>query len=328
MNDMTNEELDKVMKSLRNDDTKGNKFIDEEDEIDFKCNRCGQCCTGRNDIILTPYDVYNIAAAKNILIEEVIDKYIGIHIGNNSNIPILTLNSDDRDMCPFLKFSISEGKFECGIDDNKPGSCRMHPIGIVRNIHKDTGEEKKHFMMTPPCPNHSTGHKVKVKDFVKPYIDHIEEHDAGAYLQFEIIKYIDCEKLVKTLINIDKEYIKKNITDKDDLIGFEMVSRMPSEKISKITEMAYLNGYINSVFNFDMSRPFLEQIPERIKELQDMAVKLITSTKVLGINIETEETRTLISEDVFNNVFKDLENKRENITKEMIEQCNKELGLD
>jgi hypothetical protein len=156
-------------------------------------------------------------------------------------------------------------------------------------------------------------------------MDHIDEHDEGAFLQFEINKYIDCEKLVKCLIYFDEEYIKNNITDEKALKNYELVKSISTKRISDMMTAAYLNSYLDSVYEFDTTKSFLEQIPERIKDLQKNCIKLIGSGKIIGVDIETEEAETLIPEEMVAEVFKEMEAAKANITEEMMEQCKMEL---
>lgn len=299
-NKMSNEELAKAMKSMNPDANGGVEFVELDDEIDFHCTRCGACCMEREDIILNPYDIYNIAKAKNIPIKEVIDEYCTSFLGRNSCIPILVLKQDERNMCPFLKFNVLENLFDCSINDNKPGACMNHPIGVVRTANKnsiDIDEEVK-FIKVEPCSYHKKGAPVKVEDFISDYLSDINNHNAGADLQFSFMKYVNVEKLVKVFIKPEENYINQLSKEEQDLISKAKASE---SKLIKIIPSVYVALYLNSTFMSDTNKPFHEQYEEMVEKTQRAAVTLLGTFIVLGIDI----TNPSIKEEPMSEAAKD-----------------------
>ena len=100
---MANQEY---MKQLAEKFDKGEiKFLDENDEIEFTCEQCGKCCRNRDDIIISPFDLYHMVRATGKGPMEVTSKYGNLYIGHNSNLPIIQLRyreePDGRTTCYF-----------------------------------------------------------------------------------------------------------------------------------------------------------------------------------------------------------------------------------
>jgi len=255
MND--EKELSKVLReSGKINQDENVRVVSLDDTFKFNCVRCGKCCSGRSDIILTPFDIYQIAKALGITTKEVINNYCNVLYGNNSGLPLVTLASDERDLCPFLQFSVTEGKFGCSINTHKPGVCIMHPVGAVRKFDVDTKEKyEKQFMLVPACDNNTADVEHKVRDFIKPYLDNEAEHDAGSLLQFEIGKYIDTRKMLKIVIEPDEEYIENKLTaeEKESLKAVSPLMR-------GLFVSTYIASSIKTAYMFDTDKSFMEQI--------------------------------------------------------------------
>lgn len=261
------------------------KMVSLDDTFKFNCIRCGKCCSCRSDIILTPFDVYQMAKALNISTKEVISKYCHIMYGNNSGLPLITLESDERDLCPFLQFSVTEGKFGCSINTHKPGVCIMHPIGAVRKLDVDTRiNQGKEFMMVPACSNNTADVEHKVRDFIKPYLDNETEHDAASELQFEIGKYIDTRKLLNVVFNPNEEYMKNNLTQ-EERENIKDISALSG----KIFLSTYLSSAIKTAYLFNTDRSFMEQFEETKRAIRLNAMNaLATANLLVGIDFKAK----------------------------------------
>lgn len=284
---MSNENME-MSKALREAGKIGEdesvRVVSLDDTFKFNCIRCGKCCSCRNDIILSPFDVYQIAKALNITTKDVIMKYCRITYGNNSGLPLITLESDERDLCPFLKFSVEEGKFGCSINTHKPGVCIMHPIGAARKFNTETHEtESKEYMLVPACDNNTADVEHKVRDFIKPYLDNEAEHDIGSALQFEIGKYIDTRKLLNVVFEPNEEYIKNNLTQEE---------RNNLKEISKITRIMFVEVFLSTTvktgYTFDTERGFMEQVEEAKNAIKLNALNALSTVNLLaGIDFKS-----------------------------------------
>jgi len=281
-------------------------FTKLEDSIDFKCSRCGQCCMDREDIILTPFDIYNIAKAKNITTEEVLKNYTKVHIGKNSNVPVVILSHNEKHMCHFLTFDIFSGLFGCEINNNKPGACALHPVGIVRKLsmkqHVDdqiNGEEDIHeFILTDMCDHHQTGTPVKIKDHISSYLNNLEEHDASAFIHLRLQEYIDLKKFVRTLVFPDSEYIKENI-DEDTQILLGQMSKDTREK----NYILYYTSLLGAIYISDKDRPFIEQAEEKKNDIIQVSAMFAVIADIFKIDIRRPD---MPNKDIFDTLVKEI----------------------
>lgn len=125
-----------------------------DDEFEFGCNRCGECCH-QETLILTGYDVFNIAKYLNITTEGVLKEYCFGYIGDDSKIPIISLKQRTGDnSCPFLRKSI------CTINSVKPLTCKIYPIG---RFYDSRTKEFVYFKQNVGC---GTKEKHTVKEWV------------------------------------------------------------------------------------------------------------------------------------------------------------------
>ena len=104
-----------------------------DDTFKFHCTECGKCCTQREDIMLTPRDVYNMAKELQMTPSNMIQEYCEVYIGHDSRFPIVRiLPRRAIRRCPFLKDR------KCSIHKAKPTVCAMFPIG--RAIKAESGK--------------------------------------------------------------------------------------------------------------------------------------------------------------------------------------------
>ena len=123
---ITEKELKKALKEMRGIDV---ELLRKDSSFRFECDMCGKCCTSNtiDSILFKPYDIYKIAKGLNIKTEEVLDKYAEFYIGGQSGFPIIRMLSNNNGKCYFLKKV--GNKALCGINDFKPGSCSLYPLG-------------------------------------------------------------------------------------------------------------------------------------------------------------------------------------------------------
>ena len=58
-----------------------------DDTFKFHCDQCGKCCTHRDDIILSPMDIFKMARELKISPVDFYHQYCVFHIGDNSRTP-------------------------------------------------------------------------------------------------------------------------------------------------------------------------------------------------------------------------------------------------
>lgn len=144
-------------------------FVDPDDDIQFKCTRCGDCCkcrTGKDSIGISPLDIYNAAKLLGIDTEEFLYKYCDEDTGPHSGYHVVVLKSDpETGRCVFLDEDPETGKSTCRIQDAKPTICALYPLGMYHDI-KDSRDSVS-YIMTMPCSNSRHGRTIKASELIK-----------------------------------------------------------------------------------------------------------------------------------------------------------------
>lgn len=119
--------------------------LGKEDTFAFGCNRCGSCCREREDILLTPLDLFKIAKYLNMNIQLILIDYCEAYEGPDSKVPIVRIKPREyRRTCPFAK---KEG---CLIHPVKPAVCALFPLGRMTDARTN---EFTYFMQPVSCGN-------------------------------------------------------------------------------------------------------------------------------------------------------------------------------
>lgn len=134
-----------------------------DDTFQFHCTQCGKCCIHREDILLSPYDLYKIARELRMEPIEVCKRYCETYIGNHSRMPIVRLMPQGAvQRCPFLKNQ------KCSIHKAKPAVCAMFPVGRYISVSADNyGKEgmancQTQYLLQPiKCGDKSDTHTIR-----------------------------------------------------------------------------------------------------------------------------------------------------------------------
>ena len=151
--------MDNRLKEIANNLDKLKIWPDET--FSFGCTMCGKCCINREDILLNPKDVYNIASKLGITPTEVLKEYCDAYIGEDSRMPIVRLQPRGIvKRCPFLR------ELKCSIHEAKPTVCATFPIGrcLVNDTDRPDGfkpEDIIYILMEPMCGDNSEKHTVR-----------------------------------------------------------------------------------------------------------------------------------------------------------------------
>ena len=98
--------------------------IGVDEPFKFHCTMCGKCCIHREDILLTPKDLYNMAKELKITPNDFVSQYCDVYVGEASRIPIVRIQPRGTiKRCPLLKDR------KCAVHNAKPTVCAMFPIG-------------------------------------------------------------------------------------------------------------------------------------------------------------------------------------------------------
>lgn len=134
-----------------------------DETFKFHCTQCGKCCIHRDDILLSPKDLFHIAKKFQITPEEALTQYCETYIGRNSRFPVVHLKPQGSvQRCPLLKDR------KCSVHDVKPTVCAMFPIGRYVSLPTDrefpeNPEELSvgYIFNNPECGDETETHTVR-----------------------------------------------------------------------------------------------------------------------------------------------------------------------
>ena len=129
----------------------------------FHCKMCGKCCINREDILLTPRDIYNMSKELRITTQELLDTYCEAYIGCDSRMPIVRLKPRGSiKRCPLLKDR------KCSVHKAKPVLCAMFPIGrgVIFEMDENPSEQLskghiQYIFTNPGCGDNTETHTVR-----------------------------------------------------------------------------------------------------------------------------------------------------------------------
>ena len=103
--------------------TEAMPLLEREAQFCFACAGCGDCCRGREDIVVSGFDLWRIAARLRLPPQIVARGYCRASIGQVSHLPVLRLApvKENRSNCPFLTEN------HCAIHDAEPLVCALYP---------------------------------------------------------------------------------------------------------------------------------------------------------------------------------------------------------
>lgn len=222
-------------------------LIGSDEKFRFNCTQCGKCCINREDILLNPKDLYNIAATLSISQEEAVKQYCETYMGGTSRLPIVRLRPQGSiKRCPLLKDR------KCMVHKAKPTVCAMYPLGRCLAISQDTmsrietAELKPQFILNEVnCGDNAEEHTVRewLESFGIPVEDQY-------YIRWQRIAML-ASKIIKSVEGSWTPH------------GLNML-------LTLIFNMLYL-GY-------DMDKEFEPQFEERSEELRTILVKIESGT--------------------------------------------------
>ena len=151
--------VDNMQKILQEKNCRG---IGLDDQFEFRCIQCGKCCTHREDILLTPKDLFRMAKELDMLPEQFTLKYCDTYIGHTSKMPIVRVKPlGQMRRCSLLKDR------KCMVHKAKPVICAAYPIGrfmglTVDDIKGGNKEESIHYLINNEyCKNGPETHTVR-----------------------------------------------------------------------------------------------------------------------------------------------------------------------
>lgn len=103
-----------------------------DDTFQFHCKSCGKCCKYRNDVLLTPYDLFRIARYFGRNPVEIVSSYCECYDGPGSHLPVVQIKPvQPNNACPFLRNK------KCAVHLDKPIVCAAYPLAKVSEPQDD-----------------------------------------------------------------------------------------------------------------------------------------------------------------------------------------------
>jgi uncharacterized protein len=119
----------------------------EGDTFSFACHPGVSCfteCCRDLKLVLTPYDLLRLKKALGLVSSDLLDQFVVIKPQEFNGFPgvFLKMKEDERHTCPFVS---PEG---CNVYKDRPGACRIYPIGRASSKTKGQDEAKEfHFLV-------------------------------------------------------------------------------------------------------------------------------------------------------------------------------------
>ena len=207
-----------------------------DDTFKFHCDQCGKCCTHREDIILSPMDIYKMAKELKMTPVEFYHEYCVFNIGEHTRMPIVRLASEGKDThCVLLK------NHRCSVHKVKPAVCTMFPLGRYMCFEKDDYNAEsidtskvKYLLQPPECGDESETHTVR-------------EWLSGFDIKLEDEAFVQWQKAISRFSSKFKELEKKQ----------DMLSMMEIWFVVRVS--LYLQ--------YDTSKEFLPQFNYNVENL-------------------------------------------------------------
>ena len=139
--------------------TEATPLLAREAHFSFACNGCGDCCRGREDIVLSGFDLWRIAARLHLPPQIVARGFCRASIGTVSHLPVLRLApvKENRNNCPFLTEN------HCAIHDAEPLVCALYPL--AQEISRDG--QVSYFLQPTGCGGQVI--EARVQDYLARY---------------------------------------------------------------------------------------------------------------------------------------------------------------
>ncbi|MGL1861176.1 MAG: YkgJ family cysteine cluster protein [Pseudodesulfovibrio sp.] len=121
--------------------------LEEGKTYNFKCYpgiKCFNACCTDLDLVLTPYDILRLSKGLDMPSVDLLSKHTTMHMDKATNFPEFRLRMTDSKAksCPFMT---QEG---CRVYPNRPGACRMYPLGRATRPDGEGGVSEQFFIVS------------------------------------------------------------------------------------------------------------------------------------------------------------------------------------
>ena len=208
-----------------------------DDTFKFECKMCGKCCIHREDIMLNPKDIYNMAKELNLKTGELVEKYCEAYIGPDSRIPIVRLKPRGSvHRCPLLKDR------KCMVHSSKPTVCAMYPIGRCITLLGKTAadiDSIQYIFNKPDCKGSEGLEKHTVREWLESF---------GIPINDEF--FIKWQKMAMEMGT-----------------GFRKIEKKVSDQTM---EMLWKAAFIGLYLHYDTGQDFMSQFDENAQKFTEL----------------------------------------------------------
>ncbi len=213
--------------------------IDLDTPFKFHCTQCGKCCINREDIMLSPYDLFRASKELGMTPQDFVKAYCDTYLGEASCMPIVRiLPRGHIKRCPLMKDR------KCSIHKTKPTVCAMYPIGRVIRMEANEKDRKpvttdriEYIFTNPGCGDNSESHTVR-------------EWFGAFGIPIEDEFYIKWQDVIMHL----GPMIQK------------CINQFSEETVNRVITLAYVKLYLD----YDTSKEFMPQFVENTKFIQGL----------------------------------------------------------
>lgn len=210
-----------------------------DETFKFHCDMCGKCCIHREDILLSPKDIYNMAKELNLSAEDLFKQYCEVYIGPDSKVPIVRLKPRGSvKRCPLLK------NRKCIVHKAKPTVCAMFPIGrciVAANPKeglKDIRQGQFQYIFSNPgCGDDSETYTVR-------------EYLESFGIPIEDIFFLKWQQTILDMGNF-----------------FRKIEKAVSHETM---ELVWRAAFIGSYLHYETKEDFMPQFEDNVKNFFDM----------------------------------------------------------
>ncbi len=138
-----------------------NGQISLDDTFETSCRFCYGCCTYRDAVTMSAYDIFRCSKELNISTNDFINQYCWINIGKTSALPVLQLKIEPKlNKCVLLKNGV------CRAGNSRPTTCALFPLGRFMQIDETNGEKKVGYVFSGDSGCRK-GHSYTVREWLE-----------------------------------------------------------------------------------------------------------------------------------------------------------------
>jgi len=126
------------------DGTIMDKKLTRNDSFCFECGPHVPCfteCCGKLQLCLTPYDTLRLRKRLGMTADEFMDRHTDLRLRTLHGFPelMMKMSENESKRCPFVTDS------GCSVYEDRPGACRIYPLGRASKKHPMTGLSQEFY---------------------------------------------------------------------------------------------------------------------------------------------------------------------------------------